>query len=48
MEITHRVENEILVFSISERLDAATAPIEDFHMFDSGRSCANDDKSSAL
>ena len=27
MVITHRVENEILIFSISERLDAATAPI---------------------
>ena len=27
MEIAHRVENEILVFSISGRLDAATAPI---------------------
>ena len=27
MEITHRVENEILIFSLSERLDAATAPI---------------------
>ena len=27
MEITHRVENEILIFAISERIDAATAPI---------------------
>ncbi|MGD9081868.1 MAG: hypothetical protein PVG96_21155 [Desulfobacterales bacterium] len=27
MEITHRVENEILIFAISERLDASTAPI---------------------
>jgi anti-anti-sigma factor len=27
MEITHRVENETLIFAISERLDAATAPI---------------------
>ena len=27
MEIEHRVENEILVFAIKGRLDAATAPI---------------------
>ena len=27
MEITHRMENEILIFAISERLYAATAPI---------------------
>ena len=27
MEITQRVENEILIFAISGRLDAATAPI---------------------
>ena len=29
MEITHRVENEILIFAIKGRLDAATAPIAD-------------------
>jgi anti-anti-sigma factor len=27
MEITHNVENEILIFAIKGRLDAATAPI---------------------
>ena len=27
MEITHRMENEILIFAIKGRLDAATAPI---------------------
>jgi stage II sporulation protein AA (anti-sigma F factor antagonist) len=27
MEITHRVENEILIFAINGRLHAATAPI---------------------
>ena len=27
MEIAHRVENEILIFAIKGRLDAATAPI---------------------
>ena len=29
MEITHRVENEILMIAIKGRLDAATAPIAD-------------------
>ena len=29
MEITHRVENEILMIAINGRLDAATAPIAD-------------------
>jgi len=29
MEITHRMENEILTFAIAGRLDAATAPIAD-------------------
>jgi anti-anti-sigma factor len=29
MEITHRVENEILIIAIKGRLDAATAPIAD-------------------
>ena len=29
MEITHRVENEILIIAIGGRLDAATAPIAD-------------------
>jgi anti-anti-sigma factor len=29
MEITHRVENEILMIAIEGRLDAATAPIAD-------------------
>ncbi len=29
MEITHRVENEILIIAINGRLDAATAPIAD-------------------
>jgi anti-anti-sigma factor len=29
MEIEHRVENEILVFEIKGRLDAATAPVAD-------------------
>ena len=29
MEIAHRVENEILIFAIKGRLDAATAPIAD-------------------
>jgi anti-anti-sigma factor len=29
MEITHRVENEILIIAIRGRLDAATAPIAD-------------------
>jgi anti-anti-sigma factor len=29
MEITHRVENEILIVAIMGRLDAATAPIAD-------------------
>lgn len=29
MEITHRVENEIMIIAIKGRLDAATAPIAD-------------------
>ena len=29
MEITHRVENDILIIAIAGRLDAATAPIAD-------------------
>ena len=29
MEITHRLENEILIIAIKGRLDAATAPIAD-------------------
>jgi anti-sigma B factor antagonist len=29
MEITHRMENEILIVAITGRLDAATAPIAD-------------------
>ena len=29
MEITHRVENDILIIAIQGRLDAATAPIAD-------------------
>jgi anti-sigma B factor antagonist len=29
MEITHRVENKILIIAIKGRLDAATAPIAD-------------------
>lgn len=29
MEITHRVENEILIIAIKGRLDASTAPIAD-------------------
>lgn len=29
MEITHRVENEILIIAIQGRLDAATAPVAD-------------------
>jgi anti-anti-sigma factor len=29
MEITHRVENDILIIAITGRLDAATAPIAD-------------------